>query len=294
MKKLAAFGMIAASIFAAGAVAAAGIPVKTAICSAKLAHAIPSRAVGAPSGSAVMKQVLNLSGAKRDAVVSGQLLSGNVPKFLRDLTPVTFDGTRRDGHSVRVTICVAPDYLAVGSNRDFVRIPMGLPAAARIAERFGFFLPTTKMVDRIYTRAVVHLTPSPMKPTRQMQSTAYLVRHNNTVNGQRAPLGHSLVDLTAGQKKDLVLTKRLLSAHGRVAIYGWQRPNGRPIQPLSTVHGAHYADYSHGIRLVSATAYVDGKARPLANILQDPQLASVVSSEGPIANPEGLLVSLYR
>ena len=28
----------------------------------------------------------------------------------------------------------------------------------------------------------------------------------------------------------------------RVAIYGWHRPDGRPIQPLSTVHGFRYAD----------------------------------------------------
>ena len=48
---------------------------------------------------------------------------------------------------------------------------------------------------------------------------------------------------------------------GKIAIYGWHRLNGAPIQPLSTVHGACYADYSHGIRLVSETVLVDGKTR---------------------------------
>jgi len=88
--------------------------------------------------------------------------------------------------------------------------------------------------------------------------------------------------LTAGQKKDVVLSTRLTSKRGKVAIYGWHRTNGRPIQPLSTVHGAQYADYSHGVRLVSQTAFVNGKLQPLSQIISDPQLAVLVSSEGPM------------
>jgi hypothetical protein len=81
----------------------------------------------------------------------------------------------------------------------------------------------------------------------------------------------------------LVLTNRLLANPDRVAIYGWHEDGGRPIQPLSTVHGARYADYSHGVRLVSAMAYVDGAARPLLDLLEDPRLARLVSDEGPIS-----------
>jgi hypothetical protein len=42
-----------------------------------------------------------------------------------------------------------------------------------------------------------------------------------------------------------VLKQRLWLQAGRVAIYGWQRAGGTPIQPLSNVDGAGYADYSH-------------------------------------------------
>jgi hypothetical protein len=241
-----------------------------------------------------MERLINLSGSERDSVIAQQVLSGNLPSFLRTLTPVSITGTLSDGQEVQVIICVTPDYLAVGNDRDFVRIPMGLPAAAQIADQFGFLLPTTKMVDAIYAQADVRLAPSPMKPTNQMSSTTYLLQHNQTVDGQRAPLGRSLGDLTAGQKKDLVLSLRLRSAPGRVAIYGWHRTNGVPIQPLSTVHGALYADYSHGVRLVSETAFMNGKAYSLADIMQDPNLARIISSEGPIANAEGLLASLYN
>ena len=48
------------------------------------------------------------------------------------------------------------------------------------------------------------------------------------------------------------------------------------------MHGACYADYSHGIRLVSETAVVDGKTRSVYDVLQDPVLSKVLSDEGPI------------
>ena len=263
-------------------------------CATSLTREIPARTSRAPAGGELMQQLVNLSGSERDTVVTRQVLSGNLPSFLRNLTPVSITGTLADGQNIQVIICVTPDYLAVGNDRDFVRVPMGLPAAAQIADQFGFLLPTTKMVDAIYAQAVVRLAPSPMKPTNQMSSTTYLMQHNQTVDGQREPLGHSLDQLTAGQKKDLVLSLRLRSAPGRVAIYGWHRTNGVPIQPLSTVHDALYADYSHGVRLVSETAFINGKAYSLVDIMQDPTLARIISKEGPIANAEGLLASLYN
>lgn len=262
------------------------------ICESGLSYDIPDRSRRAPAGSEIMARVQNLSGSARDAVIVEQVLSGNMPSFMRELTPVTFSGTA-NGRPVQITICVTPEYLAVGSDRDFVRVPMGAPAAARIADAFGFYLPTTKMVDAIYAQAAVHLAPAPMDPTSAMSTTGYLVRHNQTVESVRARYGNREL-LTAGHKKDIVLTTRLNSARGRVAIYGWHRTNGSPIQPLSTVHGALYADYSHGVRLVSQVAYYNGEPRALASIMENETLARIISSEGPIRNPHVLMASLYR
>ncbi|MEX5729333.1 hypothetical protein Ga0609869_002686 [Rhodovulum iodosum] len=281
--------LLAAALFAMSAVAAqAG-----AMCDNALTRAIPARAAGAPGGSAVVEKVRTLGGSARDAVIAGEVLSGNVPGFLRRLTPVVLSGRAADGAAVEITLCVTPGYLAVGSDRDFVRVPLGLPAAAEIADRFDFLLPTTRMVDAIHRQATVVLAPSPMAPTSEMTSTAYFAQHSATID-RALPGKRSLSLLTAGQKKDLVLSMRLRQAPGRVAIYGWHRTNGRPIQPLSTVHGARYADYSHGVRLVSRTAYIDGQPRALEDVMQDKRLAHLVSSEGPISNARGLLASLYR
>lgn len=262
-------------------------------CPNPLSGNIPKRVGQAPSGTELMEALRQTRGRQRDDAVVRQVLSGNVPEFMRALVPVDLSGTQANGESVVVTICVTPEYLAVGDDRDFVRVPVGLAAAARVASEFGFLLPTTKMVDAIYSQARLRLTPRPMKPTSQMESTDYLLQHNRTLQAQRSETRSSLADLTGGQKKDIVLTNRLRSKPGRVAIYGWHRANGRPIQPLSTVHGAQYADYSHGVRLVSQTAFINGKAVDLAAIMESRELANVVSNEGPIANPRQLLASQY-
>jgi len=115
-----------------------------------------------------------------------------------------------------------------------------------------------------------------------MTSTEYYRMHNTMIDKQSQSLGFPLGALVSGHKKDVVLTNRLVTHPGQIAIYGWHRAKGAPIQPLSTVHGAGYADYSHGIRLVAKMAMIDGNLRPVSEILHDSKLARVLSDEGPI------------
>ncbi|MFN4100907.1 MAG: hypothetical protein ACK4GT_14125 [Pararhodobacter sp.] len=260
-------------------------------CGAQLTRAIPDRTRGARDGDAVIGGLTGAGGRDRDDAIIAEILAGNVPDFQRNLVPVTFTGTAGNGQPTRITICVTPDYLAVGSNRDFVRVPLGLPAAMRVAERFDMVLPTTLMVDAIYSQAQVRLSPSPMDPTSAMVTTNYFLRHNATVQGQMARAGGQLGQLVSGHKKDLVLTNRLQSNPGRVAIYGWHQRNGQAIQPLSTVHGAQYADYSHGVRLVARRAFVNGRAVDLRDLLSDGRLAALVSSEGTITHRQLLALA---
>ncbi len=264
------------------------------LCSHKLTKMIPSREKRAPAGSAVVRSVMNLSGTERDRVLEREVLAGNMPEFLRDLVPVTMNGAI-NGHSLQVTICVTPDYLAVGDRDDFVRVPLGMASAARIADALGFILPTPAMVDTIYDQAEVRLAPNPMTPGAAMTTTSYFKRHNDTVDGQAGPYGLQPVALVAGIKKDLVISERLRKQPHRVAIYGWHRTNGNPIQPLSLVHGAEYADYSHGIRLVSRIAFINGRPVALDKVMQDADIAAIVTGEeGPMRNVRSLMATLYR
>ena len=88
-----------------------------------------------------------------------------------------------------------------------------------------------------------------------------------------------------------MLSPRLWNEPGRVAIYGWHRSAAAPIQPLSTVHGARYADYSHGVRLVGHTVWLDGVPKSIFELLADPLLAPLLSDEGPVLPPAALVSS---
>jgi hypothetical protein len=181
------------------------------------------------------------------------------------------------------TVFVMPDYLAIGADDDFLRIPMNLETATTIAAQFGFILPTRRVVDAITAQAEHHLQPQPLPPGPQMTSTEYYRRHNELIEAQARTLGVTRGTLVAGHKKDVVISNRLARTPGRIAIYGWHRPGGAPIQPLSTVHGACYEDYSHGIRLMSDMAWQEGTFRPIREILQDPAAVAVLSDEGVMA-----------
>ena len=263
-------------------------------CSAGLARGIPSRSQDAISGSAFARRVEALSGTERDAVLEPILVAGDIPQFLRHLKPVVLQAPSAGANMVKVTVCVMPDYLAIGSDDDFVRVPMGLRTAMAVANQLGFVLPTTKIVDAIYTEADLRIAPEPLPAGPQMRSTDYFVMHDQMVRQESMMEGLMPGMLLAGQKKDLVITNRLRANPGRVAIYGWHLQGGKPIQPLSTFHGENYADYSHGVRLVSAVAYVGSEPQSLLDILQDARLAPVVNSEGPIPNVQALISSLSR
>ena len=213
--------------------------------------------------------------------VAAEILRGNIPDFLRSFQKVTVKAKDAAGKEHTAVIEVMPDYLAVGSDADFVRVPMMPTTAARIAEAFGCALPTRKIVNDIYKAATVKLEPRPL-PNHGMDPTQFF-EHNKVIEGQRD--GKKLGDLIAGIKKDVVVTNKLGERPNRVAIYGWHRLDGRPIQPLFLGHVNTWVDYSHGIRLMKRSVQVDGKQRDVRPVLAAPDLAPLLSDEGPITHP---------
>lgn len=248
----------------------------------------PARAADAPCGSAFAAQVALLGDHDRYLAARDQVLAGNVPSFLRTLVPIEIPrpASLVDGPE-NVTVFVAPDYLAVGSDSDWLTVPLDFVTGAEIARDLGFALPTTRIVDAVYREAAVHLEPIPLPPGPQMRSMAYILEHRDRIAAERGDL--PVGGLVAGTKKDVVLTGRLHAQPDREAIYGWQHLDGTPIQPLSLYHGSSYADYSHGIRLVSETILVDGVPRNYLSALSDPRIAPYLSEEGPIRDALGLM-----
>jgi hypothetical protein len=219
-----------------------------------------------------------LSREEREDAIRRELLAGNIPSFLRRLR--TVEASVMDSGGARHTISyeVMPDYLAIGSDKDFVRIPMTPYTAQAFCDAFGFVLPTSKMVDDIWAAAPTHLDPRPL--TVERESPLTFLQHHRIIEDQLK--GMERGTFVAGIKKDIVLTNKLLEKPQRVAIYGWHYPTGKPIQPVYSGHVDWYVDYSHGVRPVQRSMRADGVTRPFEAIMKDPQLRNLVSDEGEI------------
>ena len=100
-------------------------------CPKALSRGIPQRAPGTLTGSEFVRQTAAMSEVEREEVIGAELLAGDLPSFLRHLKSVTLQGQTADGNTVRVTVCVTPDYLALGSNEDFLPYPDGIADRAQ-------------------------------------------------------------------------------------------------------------------------------------------------------------------
>ncbi len=244
---------------------------------------IPPRPVGAMTGSEFIAEVSSLSLNARELRVMEEVTSGNIPDFLRGFVEINVSATI-GGQLHNATYYVMPDYLCIGSDEDFVRMPMTPLIAQPILDELQGLMPTRKMVDDIYSAAAVKLAPSPINPqTTDITLVSTFYTHHLTIETQRA--GQPLGLLIGGIKKDVVITPQLLTHPNRVAIYGWHQLSGVPIQPLYLGHVDFYVDYSHGIRYVKNRMLLDGVEVPVADVLADPDLCVLLSDEGVLTSP---------
>ena len=242
---------------------------------------IPVRAARALTGSAFIASLAGFSREEREAAIRRELFAGNIPSFLRKLRTVEVSVTGADSARHMVAYQVMPDYLAIGSDDDFVRMPMVPYTAQAFCDAFGFVLPTRKVVNDVWAAATVHLDPRPL--TQERESPLTFLQHHRIIEEQLA--GRERGGFVAGIKKDVVVSNKLQERPQRVAIYGWHYLSGQPIQPLYTGHVDWYVDYSHGIRPVRRTMRVDGVAQSYEQILSDPRLSALLSDEGLMAVP---------
>ena len=258
---------------------------------------IPNRRADFPSGSELMNQIkailgdtIGISGpellrrsAKVEELIYQEINRGNVPDFMRpqNFPQITLEKTV-DGKKVQATVRVCPDYLAIGSNVDFVRMPVSAPLAQRIADRYNFSLPTRKLVEILDDEAkrtngylpfvaaptlAEHVTnPRTGKPAiegekgkrwnyqqygfyegRWMLSGEFIEEQNRQINAAWKKAGNP-PGIRSGHKKDVLYDERnfkeSLEGGQPVVIFH------NPFQGISNVHKVDYFDYSHGIRFI--------------------------------------------
>lgn len=245
---------------------------------------IKDRKVNDLSGTEFFKVISDptLSLEDREELIYKAIKRGNVPNFLRKLSPVsqelTFDST-----TYKITFFTLPDYMAIGNDEDFFYIPMTPILAQRVATLLNSSLPTKRMVDLIYQHAEIKLSPSPIPPTPNMTTVPVFKAHSEIVQEQLRPFSvqHQEGKLTAGHKKDIIISTKIYTEKtAKVVIYGWHQANGKAIQPVYNKHSNTWADYSHGVRLILSKVIVNGKKTTLQKVLSDQKLHSLLSDEG--------------
>lgn len=250
---------------------------------------IPERDENAITGTEFVNQVINLSLTDREKRVAKEILSGNVPAFSRKLKPLKINQII-NGENYEIIFFTVCDYMAIGSDADYLYIPMTPSTAQYLADNMNCLLPTKKMVDVIYAKAETKLKPQPIPPSDKMTTIPVFKQHTDSIKQQIAQIGlnRSSNNIIAGHKKDIIISNKIYSNdrnYERVVIYGWHLSVNNPIQPVYNGHIAEYADYSHGVRLISKTAVVNGDSVQVEDILKDSNLSKLLSSEGVITKP---------
>lgn len=228
------------------------------------------------TGNEFYHKAFAMKWAARDSFVVKEALAGNVPDFLKKFSAINVSITDSfTDKTINATYYVSPDYLSIGNDNDWARINITPHAAQRIADSFHCFLPTRKIADDIYKAASVKLEPVPMYAFRD--STPTMWHHHLIVEGQRK----GRKGLIAGIQKDVVISGKISRdpKPDRVAIYGWHKLDGKPIQPLYTGHIYWWVDYSQGIRLVYRKIKVQGKWMDYMDVLKDPHLQKLLCDE---------------
>lgn len=234
----------------------------------------PERVAGSMSGTQFGSSVLNMpNGRARELAIFQQLSLGNIPTFLRRGLPISVDA---GGH--HAVFWTMPDYLAIGEDDDFLRMPMRPTTATKAAQLYGACLPTRKMCNDIRRAMPIHLGFHGMSD-HPMAAVATFGAHNAII--QKALAGRQPELGIDGPKKVVLI------ARGRpkpnVAIYGGYWPTGKIVQGPQIQMSAHtidYLDYSHGIRWVWEQVYVDGEMMYLEDALCHDELHALFSDEG--------------
>jgi len=257
---------------------------------------IPVRPSNSKTGSEFMQYVSEMTFEQREAEILSEISKGNIPDFYRYLRTIRTNYNDAKGKSYKCYYEVMPDYLAIGSDEDYCRIPMGPKTAQTIANQFGAVLPTPKLVDNIYLNSDLKVSPVTYAPVgNQNELVSKFIEHNGAVEQQRISAGKSAGIFMGGTKKDVVLSNKIVdpSRPDHVVIYGWHKLDGSAIQPVYNGHIASYVDYSHGIRLLNKEIILDSTVTTIPDLLRDSIKYKILSNEPEPMYQPGYFKELY-
>lgn len=170
---------------------------------------------------------------RTQAFIARMASAGDLPNFLRTFVPVWVkEFVTIGGTPVRYQVIyyVMPDFLSVGNETNFIRIPLCASGGQKVAEHYGCLQPTGKMAFQILkqtsNRMIRHDTQlikyHHFDPNARegAPSTPYFVRQNALIERDRLQSGFVLGRLTAGHKKEIVIDARMHKEHNPVTGEG--------------------------------------------------------------------------
>jgi len=226
-------------------------------------------------------KVTGVMGPEREHLILKEIEEGNIPEFMRHFKTITVT----DGKGNQAELKVMPDYLAIGTDNDFVRVPVTPLLAKAMADRYGLALPTRKVADDIYNQKdAVKLVGEGLvhndSDQNYMKGSGFYLYHNQRIQEQLNGRGGEGV-LVVGHKKDIIVSRYLENKPGGLDFYGFFDASGKPIQH-NPAHENTYADYSHGVRFISQDVIVNGQPMRYDDVLANKDLAGLLSYEGTV------------
>jgi hypothetical protein len=214
------------------------------------------------------------------SMVLGAISEG---RFEHVFVPLTI---RAGGHTG--VFRVSQDALKI----DGVRINVSATLQQQIADLFGAYLLTPKLLDQMWAQRAVTVTPCTGSSAADMSTSEAMVKHSECVNRKLIPT--SGIVQTVG--KTWVITNALLDHRGKACNDGWhlEKPLGGyvPFDAAPTLRGAHmiqspgyhhdqnWIDYSQIALFIHRDCLVDGNPSAFADVARDPSLSALVNHDG--------------
>lgn len=256
---------------------------------------LPERPSDALTGSQFMQEMQKLGNmnnkptqAKMERLIEQEIAKGNLPSFCRPENMKTLTMEGRDGTQVQFKAGL--DYLAIGSDDDYVRIPITPILAQNLSEKYGWGLPTRAMAHSIHDLADIKLVGIGLVNNEEdelkMQGIGFMQRHNKDINKQLGAKGlerlRSGKALVAGHKKDVIISRYVIDhPNGAMDYSGLYTDGKNPVQD-NPAHEWTYRDYSHGFRPIGGDvviAYPDGSTQSMKyyDAIKNPQIAKILN-----------------
>lgn len=256
---------------------------------------LPERPSNAITGSQFMQEMqklgnMNYKGtqAKMERLVEAEIAKGNIPSFCRPENMKTMTMEGQDG--TKVQFKAALDYLAIGSDNDYVRVPITPILAQTLSEKYGWGMPTRAMAHSIHDQADIKLMGVGLVNSEedelQMQGIGFIQKHNSKIEKQLGPAGterlRSGKSLVAGHKKDVIISRYVIDNPNGAMDYSGLYTDGRnPVQD-NPAHEWTYRDYSHGFRPIGGNviiAYPDGTTQTMKyyDAIKNAKIAKVLN-----------------